>query len=208
MIFNKFGKVSGVDFSKEMGTWLKKHRIARYAPELSIHSTQIELYLNQIQVDDKNNVAKKNLEFCKTAIRNTHLCFGVDLFNEFVSFGTLFKILISSDIDTMLNLYKVINTEVGRDCNILFSSKNLLEITSVEATKGQALKFVADRLGIDIKDTIAIGDNYNDIDMIQVAGLGVAIFNAVDDLKSVADYVTKADNNKHAIKEIVDEFIL
>jgi Cof subfamily protein (haloacid dehalogenase superfamily) len=121
---------------------------------------------------------------------------------------TLFKILISSDIDTMLNLYKVINTEVGRDCNILFSSKNLLEITSVEATKGQALKFVADRLGIDIKDTIAIGDNYNDIDMIQVAGLGVAIFNAVDDLKSVADYVTKADNNKHAIKEIVDEFIL
>ena len=64
------------------------------------------------------------------------------------------------------------------------------------------------RLGIDIKDTIAVGDNYNDIPMLKTAGLSVAVSNAVDDAKKAARYVTKADNNKGAVAELIEKFII
>ena len=53
-----------------------------------------------------------------------------------------------------------------------------------------------------------MGDNYNDLPMLEVAGLSVAAGNAVDDVKKVCDVVTKADNNEGVIAEIIERFIL
>jgi len=71
---------------------------------------------------------------------------------------------------------------------------NLLEITSKKAGKGNMAITAAQRFGIDIKDTICIGDSYNDISMIQCAGLGIAMGNARQDIKDAADLI--ADNSK------------
>ena len=65
-----------------------------------------------------------------------------------------------------------------------------IEINGGRASKGQALCALCKYLGIDIKDTIALGDGSNDLDMIKAAGTGVAMANAVDELKAAADFVT------------------
>lgn len=65
-----------------------------------------------------------------------------------------------------------------------------IEINGGGASKGQALCALCAHLGIDIRDTIAFGDGSNDLDMIKAAGTGVAMANAVDELKSAADFVT------------------
>ena len=65
-----------------------------------------------------------------------------------------------------------------------------IEINGGGASKGQALCALCEYLGIDIRDTVAFGDGSNDLDMIQFAGTGVAMANAVDELKSAADFVT------------------
>lgn len=57
-------------------------------------------------------------------------------------------------------------------------------------SKGKGIKKIADHLGIDIKDTISIGDGDNDIEMNIAAGIGIAMGNATDKLKAVSDYIT------------------
>ena len=62
---------------------------------------------------------------------------------------------------------------------------------------------MAKLLGIDMGKTIAVGDYYNDVSMIKNAGIGFAVANAVDDAKTVADYIT-VNNNEHAIAKIIE----
>ena len=68
--------------------------------------------------------------------------------------------------------------------------------------KGQLLHKLAEHLGIDRKRTIAAGDYNNDIAMVKAAGVGIAVENAVDELKAVADLIT-VSCDEHAIREIV-----
>lgn len=64
------------------------------------------------------------------------------------------------------------------------------DITSRKADKGNGLKAMAAHLGMDISETMAFGDGGNDIAIIRAAGIGVAMGNAGDDVKAIADYVT------------------
>ena len=67
---------------------------------------------------------------------------------------------------------------------------NNIEINGKKATKGGALLNLCAVLGVEVEDTMAFGDGSNDLDMIQNAGIGVAMGNAYPGLKEVADYVT------------------
>ena len=63
------------------------------------------------------------------------------------------------------------------------------------------------QVGIDIKDTIAVGDNYNDIAMLKITSLSVATNNKVDNVKKACDYTTKANNNEGVVAELIRKFI-
>ena len=71
-----------------------------------------------------------------------------------------------------------------------------IEINSAGATKGQALKALCSALDIDLGDVLAFGDGNNDLDMLRTAGIGVAMGNAVEEVKAAADWV--APNNEEA----------
>ena len=58
------------------------------------------------------------------------------------------------------------------------------------------------------KDIITVGNYYNDLDMLQHAAVGIAVANAVDDVKKACDIVTKADNNQGVVAEVIERFIL
>ena len=87
-------------------------------------------------------------------------------------------------------------------------SNRYLEFNALGVDKGYGLKWLADYLGIDIKETIAIGDNYNDVEMIKAANLGVCVISANDDVKANAQYVTKLDYDQGAVKEVIEKFVL
>lgn len=77
------------------------------------------------------------------------------------------------------------------------------DITAADADKGKGLHAMAEFLGLDIAETMAFGDGGNDITIIQEAGIGVAMGNARDNVKAVADYVTThvdEDGVKNALK--------
>ena len=67
--------------------------------------------------------------------------------------------------------------------DVSYSSNRYIEFNHQGVNKGQGLKKLAELLHVDIKDTIAIGDNFNDLSMIKVAGLGVGVQNTVEEMK-------------------------
>src|SRR5690606_22006678 len=87
------------------------------------------------------------------------------------------------------------------------SKKHYLEITHPEANKGSALLYLAKKLGIERTEIIGIGDNFNDIELIETAGLGVAMGNAVMAVKDNADYTTFS-NNEEGVLHVIEKFIL
>ena len=97
--------------------------------------------------------------------------------------------------------------EAQPDLLVAQSNKYNLEIISKNAGKGNALMALADLLGIDRAATIAVGDSTNDMTMIRQAGLGLAMKNAVEELKAAADQVI-CDNEHHSAKYILEHFIL
>ena len=76
------------------------------------------------------------------------------------------------------------------------------DITSAAADKANGIRAIAKHLGIDISETMAFGDGGNDKSMLMAAGIGVAMGNAVDDVKAHANYVTTSvdeDGIKNAL---------
>ncbi|MGD6963823.1 Cof-type HAD-IIB family hydrolase [Fictibacillus phosphorivorans] len=86
------------------------------------------------------------------------------------------------------------------------SADNNLEITNSEAQKGVAVKRYAELKGISLTDTMAIGDNYNDVSMLEVAGFPVAMGNAVDEVKEMAAFVTK-ENDESGVSFAIKKFL-
>ena len=87
------------------------------------------------------------------------------------------------------------------------SSFDLVEFLHPAVSKGNALRVIAADLNIRPEEIVAFGDNHNDIGMLQFAGLGVAMGNAHDEVKSVADYVT-ASNAEDGVAKAIEELVL
>ncbi len=85
------------------------------------------------------------------------------------------------------------------------SGSRSVEINNKGVSKGKAVKALADYYGFKREEIVCIGDNENDISMIEYAGFGVAMGNAIDKVKKLADYITdtnKEDGVAKAIKKI------
>ena len=84
------------------------------------------------------------------------------------------------------------------------SEKILYEILPKNTNKGFVLKKMAELTGTDISRTVAIGDYLNDIEMLQTAGVGIAVENARDEVKAVADRIT-VSHEESAIAKVIEE---
>ena len=87
------------------------------------------------------------------------------------------------------------------------SMPHFLEFISSDAGKGSALADICKLYDIDRSEVIAVGDSYNDISMLEYAGLSVAVENAHADVKAVCDIVTHS-NNDDGVAAVIEEFIL
>ena len=87
------------------------------------------------------------------------------------------------------------------------TQNQFLEFNNLSVSKGEALKWLCSYLNIDIKETIAIGDSYNDVSMIKEAGIGACVKSANDDIKKVSDYICEKDFFEGSVKEVIEKFV-
>ncbi len=117
------------------------------------------------------------------------------------------KTLMVGDPGKLKPVEETLQAELSEYYSIMRSKPYFLEFTEKGVTKGTSLNQLIQTCGIKREEVIAIGDSYNDQEMIEFAGLGVAMGNAPDDIKEVADLVT--DTNTHdGVAKIVEEYVL
>jgi Cof subfamily protein (haloacid dehalogenase superfamily) len=117
------------------------------------------------------------------------------------------KMLIIDEPDLLDRIAAELREHIQDQVHITKSKAHYLEFLHKEGNKGAAITFLANHIGCALDEVIAIGDSWNDREMIEAAGLGVAMGNAIDELKAVADYVTYS-NNEEGVKHVIEKFVL
>lgn len=100
------------------------------------------------------------------------------------------KIMCMGDPEKIDTLIHHIKSEGINELHLYRSKSTYLEIAPSSISKASALSVLLEKTGIRQAETIAFGDNYNDIDLLKYAGRGVAVANAIEEVKAIADDIT------------------
>ena len=117
------------------------------------------------------------------------------------------KILCMSETDNIKILQTKLQSNFSNKLNIYPSKPTYLEIMPNNVSKTSAIELLCRKYNITNSEVIAIGDNYNDINMIEYAGLGIAMGNAPDQVKQYANYVTLS-NDEDGVAEAIKLHVL
>ncbi len=155
-------------------------------------STKQEHFMKFKIVDNiKDYVSSNSLQICKLVISSTNS-------TEKVKAEILNNVNVSATTIRKFGDYKdfIINKEY-----------EYIDIIPKNVNKNTALKILGEYLNIKSDEMLTIGDNLNDLDMIKNAGIGVAVANAYDEIKKVANYTTKNSVEKGGFAEAVYKFV-
>lgn len=129
--------------------------------------------------------------------------FEADPFVDYLweSMGSAARPLKGYEKDMLLNKFsadilpdtdfEAIRTDLEGDFDILLHTNEIVEFVPKNTSKATGIKWVCDNLGIAIENTYAIGDSVNDLDMLEFVSHGIAMGNASEEPRSVAEYVTE-----------------
>lgn len=173
--------------------------IYRYSKELGtgiLTYTESEIVLG----NEPDRYSELESRICKIPIRQ------VEDFVKFVDFP-INKLLMTGEPELIFKAQSVMREKFGWVLNIFRSEPFYLEIVPQSIDKANSLARLLEHLGMKREQMICCGDGFNDRSMIEFAGLGVAMENAQEEVKAVADYIT-ASNDKDGIVEVVEKFIL
>lgn len=117
------------------------------------------------------------------------------------------KVLCFAPVDRTTEYIEMARARFGDRLSVLESSPGFIEFNAPDTDKGTGLMHLADSLGINRKNTIAIGDSPLDVPMIRAAGIGAAVANAHDTAKAAAQ-VLAPDCDDDAVAWVIDNVIL
>jgi Cof subfamily protein (haloacid dehalogenase superfamily) len=115
------------------------------------------------------------------------------------------KMMVMSEPANIAGIQQHLRSIYDGRLNIYPSKATYLEVMDTRGSKANAVRFVSERLGLTPAEIVAMGDNYNDVEMIQFAGMGVAMGNAPEDIKAKARYVTDTNNND-GVRKALEKF--
>lgn len=128
--------------------------------------------------------------------------YDIDVLNN----QTIIKIIYQKcDMDRLMSIKEEMGTMIDH-LQVSFSSYRYLEFNHPDVSKGEAMLYLASYLNVKRDEVIAIGDNYNDISMLKVAGLGVCVGDGI--IKEYADYICENGYKDGAVKEVIEKFML
>lgn len=130
----------------------------------------------------------------------------VDNFLDFVDFDVN-KLLMTADGERAEKYVEILNEKYGDRISVYRSEPFFIELMPQGVDKASSIDRMLSTVGMTRENIICCGDGYNDVTMIEYAGVGVAMANAQEKVKEKADYITKS-NDEDGIVQVIDEFIL
>lgn len=160
----------------------------------------------QTYVDDQLYVAELNdkVRYYENLAKVTATVLGDEFYTRPQSPS---KMLAMADPDQIAMMKETLQALLIDRLYLAVSKPTYLEMVNPAVNKGTALAFLADRLGIKREQVMAVGDSFNDLDMIEYAGWGVAMGNAPDAVKQQAQAVV-ATNTNEGVAEAFESYVL
>jgi len=117
------------------------------------------------------------------------------------------KVLCMGKEEEIESLESSLKNACDGELTIYRSKPTYLEIMHHTVTKTSAIRFLQRKFNLKQHQIIAVGDNFNDIDMLQYAGLGVAMANAPEQVKQIANEITLSNDN-NGVAKVIQKYLL
>ncbi|MCG6200895.1 Cof-type HAD-IIB family hydrolase [Psychromonas antarctica] len=119
----------------------------------------------------------------------------------------ILKVMMIDESELLSNAIPLLPTELQEKYSMARSTPHFYEFMNKDSNKGKGMAALTAHLGLTAEQIICVGDAANDLEMIQFAGLGVAMENATDAVKYHADYIT-ASNDQEGVAHVFEKYIL
>ena len=116
------------------------------------------------------------------------------------------KLMLMGTKESSDQLMPVLNEKFSHQVHIYRSNDTLIELAPKSVSKLSAIKLLL-KEGETVKDVIAFGDNYNDMEMLKQVGCGVAVANAREEVKAISDYTTKS-NTENGVAHFIQQHLV
>lgn len=171
-----------------------------------IHLANQRIYANHISVADTQTIIAQLLAHAPQSLIGLEID-GQLYLNRTASRSTPYqvadlqtlrqptaKVLIFSENGTPLER---LTMDFPTTTQPLYSARypHFIQILATECNKAVALRHLVESWGATLADVVAFGDDTNDVEMVALSGRGVAVANAVEEVKAVADYITSSNND-------------
>jgi Cof subfamily protein (haloacid dehalogenase superfamily) len=164
------------------------------------HDLHVNLYLDDVIYIEKESEVSR-----ESAKKDGVLQKPVGDLVGFLESGPT-KLLIIGPGEKLMALWADFDRQ-PHESEVVRSEPTYLEILPAGVSKGSALRVVSEITGVALPDIAAFGDSNNDIEMLRAAGLGVAVGNALDNVKAAADYVAAAGNGLGVAEGLIEKVL-
>lgn len=175
--------------------------------EVAAVMTELDLPLDVITPDTCFNLTTSTSKKSLYQTMNSLLNFETKDVSELDPQMTFKKMVVGVDAEYLDDKLKGLSSEWYEKFNIMKSRTNLLEVIHKDVSKANGIDLLAKELGIKQSEVMAIGDEENDVSMIEYAGMGVVMENGNENLKKIAQFVTKS-NQEDGVAHAVETFVL
>ena len=127
---------------------------------------------------------------------------NIEDFNKLEKDHSIIKIMMIDEEEVLQKAIDNLPKEVYDKYTVVRSAPYFLEFLNKEVNKGVGVEMLAKHMGITLDQVITMGDAGNDLHMIECAGMGVAMGNAFEEIKEVANYITDTNENDGVAKAI------
>ncbi len=188
--------------------------------EILAHSAlRNELVLELVSLAERDRMHlqlyRNDEYYCETRNRYTDLYASLSMtqpvvvpsLREAFAYSPATKAVIIADEPVAARYSQRLSEVFQGRANVTRSLPEFVEVLDLAADKGAALRFVAARMGIELAETIAIGDSWNDAPMLQTAGFAIAMGSAPPELKAISDAVV-GDLAHDGAAEAIEKYVL
>jgi len=174
-------------------------------PSLYATSKQYNLAISSYENDDLITETPDDHYLILEATLNNIPIKKVDSFSDYINFNVP-KCIMFGEGDYLATLEPLIKEKYKNTLNVYRSEPYFLEILPQNIDKAYSLSKLLEHLNLSKDEMIACGDGFNDLTMVEHAGLGVAMANAQDIVKEAADYITLS-NDEDGIVHVLEKYI-